>query len=423
MTAEVSLTVLFTILVLLIVASACFSGSETAMMAVNRYRLRHQAKEGSRSARMTEKLLKHPDKLLGTILIGNTFANIIASSLATIIALRLWGEVGLIIAPVLLTLVILIFGEAAPKTIAAIKANRIAPIISWPLYGLLIILYPIVLLVNSVSNLLLKLLRIKKPTSTTDHFTSDELRTVVAEASGRIPSRHKRMLLRILDLKEMTVNDIMVPRNEICGIDISEDWDDILEQLRHAQHTRLPVYSEAIENIIGIIHVRDVVNFLSDDIMNDEAACKAMLREHANEVYFVPEETPLTTQLLNFQNKKVRIGMVVDEYGDIQGLATLEDILEEIVGEFTTDMAATIPDVHPQEDGTFLVDGGANIRELNRSMHWDLPTDGPKTLSGLIIETLEFMPTTEVGLKINGYPMEVIAMKAQKIKTVKLFPR
>jgi Mg2+/Co2+ transporter CorB len=423
MTAHFSLTLLFSILLLLIILSACFSGSETAMMAVNRYRLRHQAKVGSRSARLAEKLLKQPDKLLGTILIGNTFANIIAASLATIIAYRLWGETGLIIAPFLLTLVILVFGEALPKTIAAMKASAIAPVIAWPLYALLLLLYPIVLLVNSVSNVVLKLFRIEKPSSTTDHLTTDELRTVVAEASGRIPTRHKRMLLRILDLKEMTVNDIIVPRNDIIGIDISEDWEDILQQLRHAQHTRLPMFNEGIENMIGIVHVRDVVNFLSDEVMDDADACKALLREHASEVYYVPEETPLTTQLLNFQTKKARLAMVVDEYGDIHGLVTLEDILEEIVGEFTTDMAAATSDVHPQEDGTYLVDGGANIRELNRAMHWDLPMDGPKTLSGLIIETLEFMPNTGVGLKINNYPMEIIAMRDQKIKTVKIFPR
>ncbi len=422
MIVELSVTALVVILVILIIFSAFFSGSETSMMASNRYRLRHQAKEGKKSAILAEKLLKQPDKLLGTILTGNTFANILASTVATIIAVEVWGDVGLMVAPIVLTVVILILGEVAPKTLAAMKANSLALIVAWPLYGLLILLYPVVFLVNGVSNGLLKLCRVDKPSSSAEHLTSEELRTVVAEASGRIPSRHKTMLLRILDLKEMTVDDIMVPRNEITGIDISEGWEAILQQLRHAQHTRLPVYNDGIENIIGIIHVRDVVNFLSDEIMHDENACKAMLREQASDVYFLPEGTPLTTQLLNFQTKKLRMGMVVDEYGDIQGLVTLEDILEEIVGEFTTDIAAAIPDVHPQADGSYWVDGGANIRELNRAMHWHLPVDGPKTLSGLIIETLEFMPTANLSLKINGYAMEIIAMQEQKIKTVKILP-
>jgi Mg2+/Co2+ transporter CorB len=275
--------------------------------------------------------------------------------------------------------------------------------------------------VNWVSNIILIPFGFNKPSDTDDHLTSEELRTVVDEASGRIPIRHRRMLLRILDLKEMTVDDIMVPRNEMVGIDINEDWDEILDQLKHAQHTRIPVFEDSIEQLIGVIHVRSVVNFLSDEeLMQDPEHCKRLLRQHATEPYFVPHNVALTTQLLNFQNKKQRLGFVVDEYGELQGLITLEDILEEIVGEFTTDIAATTPDIHPQADGSYLVDGSANIREINRHLQWDLPLDGPKTINGLIIEYLEFMPSAGICLKINDYPMEIISVYEQKIKTVRL---
>lgn len=420
MNHQLPLTLLFALLVVLIIASAFFSCSETSMMASNRYRLRHAAKHGNRSAQNVERLLRHPDQLLGTILIGNTFANILASSIATIIAGQLWGELGIFISTVVLTLVILIFGEVMPKTIAAYRPNALALILSWPLGFLRLIFYPLVRAVNWISHLILRPFSMGRPTGTEDHLSLEELRTVVDEASGRIPVRHRRMLLRILDLKEMTVDDIMVPRSDIVGIDLNEDWEDILEQLKHAQHTRIPLFEDSIEKLIGVIHVRSVVNFLSDESIEDAEHCKVLLRENASEAYFVPHNVPLTTQLLNFQNKKQRLGFVVDEYGDIQGLVTLEDILEEIVGEFTTDIAATTPDIHPQPDGSYLVDGGANIRELNRHMHWDLPIDGPKTVNGLINEYLEFMPGSGICLKINGYPMEILSVSEQKIKTVRI---
>lgn len=423
MNHEIPLTILCVALVVLIICSAFFSCSETAMMAANRYRLRHSAKQGNRSAQNVERLLRKPDQLLGTILIGNTFANILASSIATIIAGQLWGDLGIFISTIVLTLVILIFGEVTPKTIAAYRPNILALVLSWPLGILRTLFYPLVYLVSAVSHLLLRPFDIEKSTGATDHLSLEELRTVVDEASGRIPIRHRRMLLRILDLKEMTVDDIMVPRSDIIGIDLHNDWEDILEQLKHAQHTRIPLYEGSIEKLIGVIHVRSVVNFLSDESTQDAEHCKQLLRENASEAYFVPHNVPLTTQLLNFQTKKQRSGFVVDEYGDIQGLVTLEDILEEIVGEFTTDMASTTPDIHPQSDGTFLIDGGANIRELNRHMHWDLPIDGPKTLNGLIIEYLEFMPNSGICLKIKEYPLEILAVQDQKIKTVRLIPK
>lgn len=420
---SISTSVLLLVLLVLFICSAFFSAAETALMAVNRYRLRHMAKKHNRGAMLAERLLERPDRLLGTILIGNNFANIFASSITTIIALRYWHDVGLALATIALTIGILIFGEVTPKTLAAFKANRLAVVVSYPLALLQRVLYPMVWMVNMVSNMLLRLCGVDQTVATNEHLSPEELRTVVDEAAGRIPSGHKRMLLRILDLKEMTVEDIMVPRHEIVGIDLNDDWSTILKTLRESQHTRLPLYEEKIENILGMLHLRDVLNFLGSDLPADEAGCKAILRALSREVYYLPESTPLTTQLLNFQNRKERMGVVVDEYGDVLGLVALEDILEEIVGEFTTDMAANVQEIHPQADGTFWIDGSVSVRELNRQLHWELPTDGPKTLNGLILEYLELMPTPGVCLKINGYPMEILETGEQKIKMVKIVGR
>lgn len=421
MIESISTSVLFFVLFILLCFSAFFSAAETALMAVNRYRLRHMAKKHHKGAMIAEKLLSHPDRLLGTILIGNNFANIFASSLTTIIAMRYWGDLGLALATLALTVVILIFGEVTPKTLAAFKANRLALVLGWPLMLLQKVLYPFVWVVNMISNVLLRLCGVEPNVAASEHLSAEELRTVVDEASGRIPGRHKRMLLRILDLKEMTVEDIMVPRSEIVGVDLDDEWPVILKQLCESQHTRLPLYQEKIENMIGMLHVRDILHFLTTESSLDGDACKAMLKQASREIYYLPESTPLTTQLLNFQNKKERSGVVVDEYGDVLGLVAIEDILEEIVGEFTTDIASHVQEVHPQTDGTFLVDGSVSIRELNRDLHWELPTDGPKTLNGLILEYLEFMPTPGVCLKINDYPMEVVETEEQRINLVRVY--
>ncbi|MFI4956725.1 MAG: HlyC/CorC family transporter [Gammaproteobacteria bacterium] len=422
MVDSISTTVLLVTLVVLLGLSAFFSAAETALMAVNRYRLRHMAKKHHRGAILAERLLERPDRLLGTILIGNNFANIFASSITTIIALRYWHDLGLALATLALTITILIFGEVTPKTLAAFKANRLALMVSWPLVIMQKILYPMVWMVNVVSNWLLRLCGVEQTNAANEHLSMEELRTVVDEAAGRIPGRHKRMLLRILDLKEMTVEDIMVPRNEIVGIDLDDEWPVILKTLCESHHTRLPLYQEKIENITGMLHVRDVLDFLGTGLGNDGETCKTMLKKLSREVYYLPESTPLTTQLLNFQNKKERTGIVVDEYGDVLGLVAIEDILEEIVGEFTTDIASHAQEIHPQVDGSFWIDGSMSVRELNRELHWDLPTDGPKTLNGLILEYLEFMPSPGVSLKIKGYPMEVLETGEQKIKMVKIVP-
>jgi len=385
------------------------------MMALNRYRLKHLVKHKHRGATLASNLLKRPDRLIGLILIGNNFVNIAASSLATVIAIRLWGDAGVAIATGLLTLVILIFSEVTPKTLAALHPERIAFPAAFILRPLLFIFYPLVWLVNHVANLLLSLLGVRIDADAADNLTQDELRTIVHEAGALIPDRHQSMLLSILDLEKVTVEDIMIPRNEVTGIDLDDSMDEIIEQIRASQHTRLPVYTSDINNICGILHLRNAARFLTE-----EERTKAALVQTTREPYFIPESTPLNTQLLNFQHEKRRIGLVVNEYGDVQGIATLEDILEEIVGEFTTDAAASSKDIHPQDDGSFIIDGSASIRDLNKILGWSLPTEGPKTLNGLIMESLESIPDASVCFKISNFYFETLQTKDNIIKTARI---
>lgn len=385
------------------------------MMALNRYRLKHLVKDGHRGAIMASSLLKRPDRLIGLILIGNNLVNIAASSLATIIAIRLWGTAGVFIATALLTLVILIFSEVTPKTLAALHPERIAFPASFLLKPLMYLFYPLVWLVNAIANRLLGLFGVRMDEETIDHVTQDELRTIVHEAGALIPDRHQSMLLSILDLEKVTVEDIMIPRNEVTGIDLDDDMDEIIEQIRTSQHTRMPVYTSDINNICGILHLRNAARFLTENELT-----KAALLQTTREPYFIPKSTPLNTQLLNFQHEKRRIGLVVNEYGDIQGIATLEDILEEIVGEFTTDAAANSKDIHPQEDGSFIIDGSASIRDLNKILDWNLPTEGPKTLNGLIMESLESIPDASVAFKIGSFYIETLQTKDNIVKTARI---
>ncbi|MEE3214237.1 MAG: HlyC/CorC family transporter, partial [Pseudomonadota bacterium] len=344
---------LFGLLFLLITLSGFFSSSETGMMSINRYRLSHQANSGQRNAKRVLRLLARPDRLIGVILIGNNFVNNLAASIATIIAIHFFGDVsGPAISTAILTIVVLIFAEVTPKTFAAVKPERIAYPASMILEPLLKLLYPLVWVVNVISNGLLRLLGVKSIDGSGDHLTRDELRTVVHEAGTLIPHRHQAMLLSILDLENVTVNDIMVPRHEVVGIDLDDSLEDILTQIRTSQHTRLPVFKGDINNIIGMLHLRNAARFLSRPEVT-----KAAIVQEAREPYFIPESTPLHTQLLNFQKQKRRIGIVVDEYGDVEGLVTLEDILEEIVGEFTTDVAGQEQDMLPQSDGSHVIDG------------------------------------------------------------------
>lgn len=388
------------------------------MMSINRYRLRHLVRKNYLPAVRVSELLERPDRLLGIILIGNTFANIFAGAVATIMAVRFWQNFGVTATTLILTFVILIFAEITPKILAALYPERIAFLASLPLKLLLKILYPLVWIASGIANGLLRMFHVKKKVDhKLDLLSHEELRTVVYEAVGKSANRYQEMLLGILDLGKATVEDIMIPRSDIIGIDLDEEWSKILMQLQTCQHTRIPIYHGCIDYVEGILHVRNVLQLFAENKLNKEFLLKS-----ADQVYFIPEGTPLNDQLLNFQQQKVRIGLVVDEYGDIQGLVTLEDILEEIVGQFTTDLATTSDEILPQKDGSYLIDGGINIRELNRTLGWQLPQDGPKTLNGLILEYLQTIPSSVVCLKIAGYRMEVLEMDGNFIKTVHILP-
>ncbi len=412
---DLPLSLLFSVLLILILISGFFSSSETSMMALNRYRLKHLVRHKHRGAIKANNLLKRPDRLIGLILIGNNFVNIAASALATVIAMRLWGDAGIAIATAALTLVILIFAEVTPKTLAALHPERIAFPASYILRPLLWFCFPLVWLVNFIANQLLKLFGVRLNQEDSDNITQEELRTVVNEAGALIPQRHQSMLLSILDLEKVTVEDIMVPKNEIYGINLNDDIDTILRQIYNSRHTWLPVFKDDINHISGLLHLRKVIGILTKKEIN-----KADLMQATQEPYFIPESTPLNTQLMNFQRQKRRIGLVVDEYGDIKGIATLEDILEEIVGEFTTDASSINKDIHPQPDGSYIIDGSANIRDINKALTWSLPTSGPKTLNGLIIESLESIPNANVAFKINEYYIETLQIKNNIVKTAKV---
>ena len=412
-----SLTLLLLSLLLLILLSAFFSAAETAMMRLNRYRLRHLAQARHRGALRAAQLLERPDRLIGIILLGNNVVNIFASSISTLIALRYFGEAWIAAAAGVLTFVILIFAELTPKTMAALHPEKIAFPAAYVLKPLLVLCYPMVWLINAIANSLLRLVGVSPQEDVMQQLSSEELRTVVNEAGALIPKKHQKMLLNILDLEKVTVDDIMVPRNEIVGLDLKLPEDEIVHILTTCQYTRLPIYHDDIDNVVGILHIRNALPLIARD-----ACDKEQLLKIAKEPYFVPEGTPLNTQLLNFQRHKRRVGLVVDEYGDIEGLITLEDILEEIVGEFTTDISETIKDVHPQEDGSYLVDGSANIRALNRTMQWNLPTSGPKTLNGLITEYLESIPAPATSLRINGYTIEILQTAENAVKTARIIP-
>lgn len=409
-----SLGALFGSIILLVILSAYFSGSETALMALNRYRLKHLSNSGHRGARLASRLLERQDRLLSVILIGNNFVNFSAASIATVIAIRILGESGVAVAPVICTFVFLIFAEVAPKTIAAAHPEKVALPSSYILQVLLWIFYPLVWLVNAFANGLLWMLGIHHKDGKDDHLSKEELRTVVFEGS-KIADHPQNMMLGVLDLDKVTVNDIMVPRTEIIGLDIDDELSEIVSQIRSAQHTRMPVFREDIDKIIGVLHLRNAAKFLTADELT-----KAAILQETDEPYFVQENTPLQTQLFNFQQQKQRIAFVVDEYGDIEGIVTIEDILEEIVGEFTSDLAAMSIDIHPQEDGSFVIDGGTHIRLINRSLNWTLPQNGPKTLSGLITEHLESIPDTNVSMVIGQFRIEVMQIQDNMIKNAKL---
>ena len=387
-------------------------------MTLNRYRLKHLADEGHTGAQLAAKLLEKPDRLIGLILLGNNFVNIMASSLATLIALRLGGDGAIAIAAGILTFVVLIFSEVAPKTLAAMHPEKVAFPAAWVYTPLLKVMFPLVWLVNLMANSILKLLGIYQEDSEGQALSREELKTVVNEAGAMIPHKHQRMLLSILDLEKTYVEDIMVPRTQLDGIDIDAPISEILDQLQQSPYTRVLVYEGSIDHVLGFIHSRNILK----EALDSDGLTHEELRELIREPYFIPKGTPLNKQLINFQRNRRRWGLVVDEYGDVHGLLTMADLLEEIVGEFATDPSDHIASVHPQDDGSYLVDGTALLRELSRNMHWELPTEGPKTLNGLIVEYLQTLPEAGTSLMIEGYPIDIIQIQDNVVKTARIRP-
>ena len=413
---DMPLGMLIGILVAMLFLSAFFSGSETALMTLNRYRLRHLIKLKHKGAIKADKLLQRPDHLLGMILLGNVFVNTMAAIVTTILALRLFPEFEAkeTVAAILLTLVTLIFSEATPKTFAAIKPEPLAFPAAWIYIPLLKIIYPVVWFVNLFVNLLLRLLRVNVKESNPDSLSKEELKVIIAEAESVMPPRYQKMLMGILELESATVEDIMTPRNEIVGIDLEEPIEDIIQQLKTSSHTRLPVYKKSIDRVIGFLHLRKVLT-----LINQEDFDKQTIISLLGKPVFIPETTPVHSQMVKFKSERIRIGLVVDEYGDVQGLVTMDDLLQEIVGEIITDETT----VKIQNDGSYLVDANITVRELNRFTQWELPTEGPKTLNGLIIEFMETIPKPGTSIKMHGYALEIIKSDETAVKLVKFLPQ
>lgn len=412
---HLSLSVLLIIIIILVVVSAFFSASEIGIMSLNRYRLRYLVKQNNKQAIRVNRLLARPEKLLSVVLIGNTLANIVGSMAGTLIGQRLYGDMGVVVATSILTLVVLVFAEMTPKTLAALYPQQVAFACSFLLSWLLKIFSPLVYLTTWIAHGILRLCGVSIDQVQKDHLTGEELRSVVHEAGSLLPIEHKSMLISLLDLEQACVADIMVPKSDIVGIDIEEPWQKLLEQFETTRHTRIPLYRHTIDNLVGMIHIRDVLNLSLEKELDLDGIISLMEKP-----YFVPENTPLNIQILNFQKMKCRSCFVVDEYGDLQGLATLEDILEEVVGEFTTDIATLSKDITLQQDGTVIVDASITLRNINRLLSWQLPLLGPRTLSGLIIEHLGYIPPAHCCLNIDNYQIEILKTSGNTIKSVRM---
>jgi Mg2+/Co2+ transporter CorB len=418
--SELSLSTLLGFLVLLLIFSGFFSGSETSMMAVNRHRLNHLARKGNKNAKRTLQLLGKIDKLLGSILLGNTLLNVAAATLTEIIILRLFGhnELAMLIGTLTIAFVILVFSEIMPKVIAASHPERVALPASYLLVPLVTLFHPVVSIATAIVRGLLWLLRIKIQTDQSHHkMTLEELRGLVLDAEHFMPRKHQKMLLNLVDLERITVNDVMIPRNQIEALNINAGADDLRQQIITCHHTLLPVYEGSPSNIIGILHLKRVPALLQDTTLD-----VAQLREILHEPYFIPSDTPLLKQLQQFQERHTRLGLVVDEYGELLGLVTLENILEEIVGEFTTQSPAQTGKFFRHDDGSFLLEGNSSLRELNRKLGLHFPLDGAKTLNGLILDHLEDIPEAGTSVKIAGYPIEIIQTHDRIVKVARIFP-
>ena len=400
------------ILFILIIASAFFSASETSMMALNRYRLKALSAKNNTQAKRVEKLLKKIDYLIGGILLGNNFVNILAASIATLLSLKLWGEGSVIIASLVLTLVILIFAENTPKTFAAKNPEKIALPASWILEILIKIFKPLIYLISIISKFILRLLGLKNASK--DILNSEELRMAVKDSKSQMSKNYQNMLLNIIDLEKVKVEDIMIPHHELVSADVNDE-DELFEQFKRIQHNRLLLFEGTENNIIGTIHMRDILNIYAKEEIN-----LSKIKEFIREPYFIPEGTPLSQQLEHFKKQKRRLGIVVDEYGEVKGMVVLDDILEEIVGQFTSSQSETIEEIKRQDDGSYLADPRVSIRELNTELNVKLPFDSAKTLNGLILEQLQTFPKHNVSLKIESLIIEIIQVSKQGVKLVKI---
>ena len=410
---DLDINSLFIILIILLFLSAFFSGSETSLMSVNRYKLKHKHKEGDRSAKRVLFLVNNPDKTLGLILLLNNFVNILASAISTVIAIKLYGDSGIAISAGVLTFVILVFSEVTPKTFAALYPDKIAYPVSLFFYPALKIFYPIVSIINFFSKSLLLLFGVKDKNTAFELLTKDEIKTIIKESSYKLPKFYEEMIVNLLDLEKVKVEDTMIPRNEIISIDINNKIDQISEIILNCRHTRIPVYKDDLNTLEGFLHKRKVI-----EILKNGDITKEKILESLNPAYFIPEDTSLLSQLITFKKEKKRIGCVVDEYGDVKGMVTLDDILEEIVGEFnTTDKQTEIQKISEQ---SYLIDGSVNIREVNRMLVWKLPESNAKTINGFILEYLENIPTQGTSFQIENYHFEIINIKNNFVKNVKI---
>lgn len=417
---DLSLNTLLVILFFLLVIGAWFSAAETSMMAINRYRLNHLVRKGNHSAKLTGRLLAKVDKLLGSILFGNTLLNVAAAAVTNILILRLFGagELAILLGTLAITFVLLVFSEIMPKIIAATYPERVALPSSYLLAPLITLFHPVVSVATGIVKGILWMLRIKIQTDqSTQKITLEELRGLVLEAGHFLPRKHQKMLLNLVDLERITVNDVMIPRNQIEGLDIEADPVELRPQIITSHHTLLPVYSKSPSNIIGILHIKRVLPLLLDEELDT-----TQLREILHDAYFIPSDTPLLKQLQQFQERHTRMGLVVDEYGELLGLVTLENILEEIVGDFTTQSPAQSGKFLRQDDGSLLLEGSSSLRDLNRKLGLHLPLGEAKTLNGLILEHLQNIPEAGTSLKVGNYPIEIIQTQDRAVKVVRLFP-
>ncbi|MFL2776409.1 MAG: HlyC/CorC family transporter [Gammaproteobacteria bacterium] len=411
---ELPIWMLITSIFFLLCLSAFFSSAETGMMALNRFKLKHLVKQRNKSAIRANKLLQRPDRLLGIILIGNNFVNILAAALTTILCLRLFGDSGVLIGSIILTMIVLIFAEVTPKTFAANYSEKVALPSSLILKFLQKLLYPLVWIVNFFSNSILKLLGVKEKESEED-LSPEELKSILENSGDLIPSRYQEMLLSVLELDKISIDEIMIPKNEIIGIDLSKDIEEIGEFLKDSKKEFFPIFDQNLDDIKGIINLYGINSFLSSQKKDTES-----LLQNSEEVYFALENTSLNIQLNNFQKDKKKVAVVLDEYGSVKGMVDIKDILEEIVGELSDPHEEVKIDIKEQKDGSYLIDAGISAREVNKRLGWDLPLSGPKTLNGLILENTETIPEANISLEIENYLIETVLIKDNMIKFAKV---